>query len=224
MYKAIFFDIDDTLLNFSVANRSAFVKSFGEFNLHHDDLTYSTYKHINHLLWERQKLGEITVQDVINNRFKQLFTALKVDINHDHFRDTFQGNLAKEHTLEEGAAEAIQYLSQKYKLFAASNSILLQQKARLHLAGLLPHFSDLYVSDDVGYEKPDQRFFQTCLARSKIAKEEILFIGDSLEADIKGASSCEIPTCWYNPKQIKNEQDLNITYTIQHLSDLTQIL
>lgn len=41
MYKAIFFDIDDTLLNFSVANRSAFVKSFGEFNLHHDDLTLS---------------------------------------------------------------------------------------------------------------------------------------------------------------------------------------
>ncbi len=224
MFKAIFFDIDDTLLNFSVANRSAFVKSFGAFDLQHDDLTYSTYKQINHQLWEKQKAGQITVQDVINSRFKELFLALKIEIDHDHFRDTFQGNLAREHTLEDGAAEAIEYLSQKYKLFAASNSILHQQRNRLQLAGLLPHFTDLYVSDEVGYEKPDQRFFQTCLARSNIAKEDILFIGDSLEADIKGAASCQIPTCWYNPKQLENKHKLDITYTIQHLSDLAKIL
>ncbi|MCH7378510.1 MULTISPECIES: YjjG family noncanonical pyrimidine nucleotidase [Acinetobacter] len=224
MYKAIFFDIDDTLLNFSVANRAAFIQSFAEFNLDHDDATYSTYKAINHHLWEKQKLGQITVQDVINNRFKQLFRALNLELNHDHFRDTFQGNLAKQHTLEAGAVEAIDYLSQKYKLFAASNSILIQQKARLDLAGLLPHFSDLYISDDIGYEKPDQRFFETCLHRSQIAKEEVLFIGDSLEADMKGAASCQISTCWYNPNNLPNQLQLNITHTIQHLSDLVKIL
>lgn len=224
MYKAIFFDIDDTLLNFSVANRSAFVKSFGQFNLQHDDLTYSTYKNINHQLWEKQKLGQITVQNVIDYRFKELFLALNIELDHDHFRDTFQGNLAKEHTLEDGATEAIQYLSQKYKLFAASNSFLNQQKSRLDLAGLLSHFSDLYISDDIGYEKPDQRFFETCLRRSNIAKEEVLFIGDSLEADMKGAASCEISTCWYNPKNLPNQLQLNITHTIQHLSDLVKIL
>ena len=224
MYKSIFFDIDDTLLDFGVASRSAFINSFDEFNITQDDSTYILYKKINHSLWDKQKNGKITVQDVIDNRFKELFISLDIEVNFNDFRDVFQANLAKEHTVVDGALEVVSYLSEKYQLFAASNSFLNMQKNRLQKANLLNYFSDLYISNEIGYEKPDFRFFEFCLNKSKMVKEEVLFVGDSLDADMKGAFSSGIDTCWFNPKLMENVGDININYIIENLIDLKAIL
>lgn len=224
MYKSIFFDIDDTLLDFGVASRSAFINSFDEFNIKQDDSTYILYKKINHSLWDKQKNGKITVQDVIDNRFKELFMSLDIEVNFNDFRDVFQANLAKEHTVVDGALEVVSYLSEKYQLFAASNSFLNMQKNRLQKANLLNYFSDLYISNEIGYEKPDFRFFEFCLNKSKMVKEEVLFVGDSLDADMKGAFLSGIDTCWFNPKLMENVGDININYTIENLIDLKAIL
>lgn len=224
MYKAIFIDIDDTLLDFNVASKSAFKTSIYDFNLEWNDAIYQTYKNIDDRLWVHQKNGQISVQDVINLRFKELFIQLNIDLDYKYFRDSFQENLSKEHVLIEGALEVIQYLSSKYHLFVASNSLLLMQKSRLKRANLLAYFSDLYISSEIGYEKPDRRFFEICLDRSHISREDVLFVGDSLEADMQGASSCGIDTCWYNPNKLSHDQSIKINYMIQKLTDLKQIL
>ena len=98
------------------------------------------------------------------------------------------------------------------------------QKSRLLSAKLFPFFSDLYVSDDVGYEKPDSRFFEEALKRSNLTSQDVLFIGDSLEADILGASHIGMMTCWYNPGHKKNRMNIKSDYTIDNLSQLKEII
>lgn len=224
MYKAIFIDIDDTLLDFNHACQSAFDKTMDQFNLEKNKAYYELFLKINNILWEQQKRGEISVQDVVDLRFKQLFTSLQIEQNYNYVSNTFQDNLAMEHVLVDGALEIIDYLSGKYSMFAASNSFFEMQKSRLERAHLLPRFSGLFISNEIGFEKPDFRFFETCLNRSGFAKQEILFVGDSLEADMKGAGNYGLDTCWYNPHQLKTDLMLDIQYTVNHLSDLKTFL
>lgn len=222
MYKAIFFDIDDTLLDFNAASQSAFYQSFQMLNIDVEDQYYCIFQNIDHALWQTQKLGKITVDDVINLRFQQLFITLDIDADWGAMRDAFQYHLSLEATIEKGACEILDYLHPKYALYTASNGILAMQKSRLQRAHLLGYFSDLFISSDIGHEKPDPRFFEASLTRSQLSANEILFVGDSWAADIEGANNYGIDTCWHNPKNQQTEDQ--VTFTIQSLLELKDIL
>ena len=223
MPKAIFFDVDDTLLNFGLSSKGALADVFDRFGLNLDDAVQNRYDDINNGLWAEQKRGLRSVQNVIDSRFRMLFDAMEWQVDVEAFRDAYQHNLAQSHVMEQGALETVQQLSEKYQLYVASNSILAMQTSRLRLAKLLPYFQDLFVSNDIGYEKPDLRFFETCLQRSQLQPEDIVFVGDSLEADMAGASGSGMTACWYNPQQKDAPQNIAIQYTITHLSQLTEL-
>lgn len=224
MYKAIFFDIDDTLLDFSSASRAAFIQSCDALNLFQADRLYQKFQAIDQFLWVEQKQGKISVSDVIDRRFHVLFSQETIDLDHAKMRDTFQHHLSLEAQMEAGAHELLTYLSSKYQIYAASNSLWALQHSRLNIAKLLPYFSKLFVSDIIGYEKPAPNFFQECLRQSQWAAHEVLFVGDSLEADMQGAANSKIDTCWYNPQSKNNHIDCHINHQIQTLSELMDIL
>lgn len=224
MYKALFFDVDDTLLDFSLCSHAALSKTFNDFNMEYNDTIYKLFYDIDNRLWLKQKQELISVQDVLNLRFKQLFSCLNLDTDNIAFQSKFQINLSKEHALEPGAIEIIQYLNLKYKLYVTSNGILSMQLSRLKLAGLLPYFSDLFVSDDIGYSKPNVHFFNECLKRCNLHSNEILFVGDSLEADMLGANYSDIDACWYNPYHKVKSVNVKTHYMIKNLLQLKNIL
>lgn len=224
MYTALFFDVDDTLLNFELCSQAALCKTFNFFNIDYNEKVYKLFRDIDHHLWMKQKQGVLAVEEVLNFRFKQLLDGLNLDVDPIKFQSSFQEYLSKECVLEANAIEVIQYLSSKYKLYVTSNGILKMQLERLKLAGLLPYFSDVFVSDEIGYDKPDINFFRECLERSQVNCEGILLVGDSLEADIIGANKSNIATCWYNPNNRIKKVDLKTDYIISNLLQLKKIL
>jgi len=224
MYKALFFDVDDTLLNFKLCSQAALSKAIDIFGIPHDQYIFDLFYEIDNELWAKQKQGLISVQNVLDSRFNELFTRLGINVDSNKFKVAFLENLSNEYILEPGAYDIIRYLSSKYKLYVASNGMLTMQQSRLKQANLFPYFSDLFVSDDIGYEKPDIHFFEECLQRSGLKNKDVLFIGDSLEADILGAHTSGIDTCWYNPTNIFNHKDLKIGYIIEGLHQLKDIL
>ena len=98
------------------------------------------------------------------------------------------------------------------------------QRSRLEIAGLANYFTDLFVSDDIGAEKPSERFFHEAMRRSKTEPRELLFVGDSIEADMIGAARSGIDRCWYNPQQLTAPARPKLNYTITALSELPRIL
>lgn len=224
LFQAIFFDIDDTIMDFKQCSRAALCKSFHELNIKWNDTTIDLFYEIDDALWKRQRQGILSVQEVLNNRFEILFNQLGIKIDSKICRNLFSEKLGQEHILETAAYETIINLSSRYKLYVASNGIKKMQLSRLSLAGLLPYFTDIFVSDDIGFEKPDIRFFNECLRRSGLEAENILFIGDSLEADIKGCQSKGIAACWYNPKHISRPHNQSLEYEIDNLQELRKFL
>ena len=62
-------------------------------------------------------------------------------------------------------------------------------------------FDGLFISGELGFEKPDVRYFER--VRDTIedfCPEHTILIGDSLTSDIKGANNFGLDSCWYNPK------------------------
>jgi putative hydrolase of the HAD superfamily len=66
----------------------------------------------------------------------------------------------------------------------------------LESGGFMPHLDSVVISDAYGLRKPRPEIFEHVLENLGVTPEETLHVGDSLRADIGGASPCGISTVW----------------------------
>lgn len=224
MYKAIFLDIDDTIFDFELCSRNALKDSFLKLNIPYKESYYTVFKEIDNMLWSKQKSGKLTVEEVLNKRFKILFRDINIDANTSSAKDIFKTSLSNQYIFTPNAYEIIEYLYGKYEIYAASNGNLSTQLNRLKLAGILEFFKDIFVSDDIGYEKPNINFFKESLRRGNLKPSEVFLIGDSIEADIIGGKNYDIDTCWYNPNNKVSPYDIELDCIISNLIELKKRL
>ena len=110
-------------------------------------------------------------------------------------------------------------LSKKYDLYLVSNGEPSVQYPRIKASGLDKIFKGLFISSEIGHQKPKKEFFDYIEKHIEgFNKEAAIVIGDSLTSDIKGAIDANISTCWFNPKGFKSH--LNIDYIISSLDEL----
>ena len=118
-------------------------------------------------------------------------------------------------------------LSQKgqYTIVAVTNGTKIAQEKKLRLSGLDKIFDRIFISEDVGWEKPNKEFFDYVFEKLNITdKSEAIIIGDSLTGDIKGGYMAGIDTCWYNPNHKPNTLNIPITYEIDKIGKITDIV
>ena len=113
----------------------------------------------------------------------------------------------------------------KYTLVAVTNGTKVAQDKKLRLSGLDKIFDAIFISEDVGAEKPKKEYFDYVFEKLGIKnKKEVLIIGDSLTSDILGGFNTGIDTCWFNPSHKPNTLDVPVTYEIDNLGKLSEIL
>lgn len=224
MYKAIFLDIDDTVFNFKKCSEGALKDTFSTLNLEYNNNVFESFSEIDERLWKQQKEELISVADVLDIRFRELLETLGLDYDASHVKTHFGNLLGEQYIMEPGIEAVLKNLSADYKIYAASNGVLTMQDNRLELAGLKQYFTDLFVSDDIGYAKPNINFFSESMKRSGFLSSEILMVGDSLVSDIQGAREAGIDSCWYNPYGLENESEVKLDFEINHLKGLLKIV
>ena len=224
MYKAIFLDIDDTVFNFKKCSESALKETFSTLNLEYNKNVFESFSAIDERLWKQQKEELLTVAEVLDIRFAELSETLGLNYDSNLAKEHFGKLLGEQYIMEPGIEEVLKELSADYKIYAASNGVLTMQENRLELSGLNKYFTDLYVSDDLGYAKPNINFFTESMNRAKLQPSEILMIGDSLVSDITGARAAGIDSVWYNPYGLENLSKISADYEIKDLHELAGIL
>jgi len=75
-------------------------------------------------------------------------------------------------------------------------------------AGFDSHLDAIVVSDAVGWRKPRGEIFDHVLRELEVAPDEVLHVGDSLRADIGGASALGIRNAWITRRIVDPEQAL----------------
>jgi len=225
MIKAVFIDIDNTLLSFSEYVKSAMRDGFSQLGIGvYTDESFATFNRINDGLWHRIEQGTLTLEELKKIRWNLIFAELGIDYDGVAFEKYFRDKLNFSAIPEKGAHEMLEYLSGKYVLCTASNGPYDQQINRLRVGGMLDRFEYNFISSKIGAQKPSREFFEAAFnelhaAHPDILPEETMIIGDSVSSDIAGGRAFGMKTCLYLKKD-SGDAD----YIITDLSEIKNIL
>ena len=99
------------------------------------------------------------------------------------------------------------------------------QHPRLDDSGIRPYFKGIFISEELGADKPSKSFFDACFAAIPgFRTEEAVMVGDSLTSDIRGGRDAGLRTVWFNPQGREPRADIRPDYTIHALSELPSLL
>lgn len=225
-YKALFLDMDGTFLDFAAAERGAFYKTFLEHKIQPEESCYRRYSAINDSLWKAFERGEIEKDAIRRRRFSLLFEELGIDLDGAAAETFYETALGREHALMPHGREVLEFLSERYPLYVVTNGFQKVQESRLKLADIERFITKTFISEQIGYQKPQKEFFDACFAGivPAPARQEVLLIGDSLTSDIQGARNAGIASCWFNPEGRFNESSVRPDYEIRSLLELKELL
>lgn len=225
MYKFLLIDLDDTILDFHKAERIALSKTLESFGIAPTEGVCARYSQINRDHWERLERKELTRDQVAVGRFCVLFKELGVEGDAALCSARYWENLSVGHYFLPGAPEAIDVLSKKYNLYIASNGTASVQAGRLKSANIGHYFQDIFISQEMGADKPAKAYFDRCFARiPDFDPAKAMIVGDSLTSDILGGIHAGITTCWVNPNHAPGREDIRPDYEIESLSQLPELL
>ena len=149
-YKAIFLDIDDTLLDYDICCRQAFDYAMEAIGHPSSDELFQLFFAISGRLFEEAKRGLHTIAEVM-----ELYPAEFIERSGlpaeqlEDFKHAFRRGWGLSHAKVAGADTLLQALHGRYRLFAASNSFAHLQRQRLQLAGRCPMLEDAYLSSQL---------------------------------------------------------------------------
>ncbi|MGE8000339.1 YjjG family noncanonical pyrimidine nucleotidase [Lysinibacillus sp. NPDC093190] len=224
-YETLLFDVDDTLLDFDLAENAALDRLFKQENIAVTGAMIARYKEINESMWRAFERGEVSKDALHNTRFSIALKEFGFEVDGEYFEAIFQKYLKEAHHYVDGAYEVIEQLADSYELYVVSNGKTITQNKRLEDANLAQFFNGVFISEQTGYQKPMPAFFDYVFGRiDNINKDKTMIIGDSLTSDVKGGLQAGIDTCWFNIRNIENTSDIQPHFEIKKLHDLHLLL
>ncbi len=223
MFDAILWDVDGTLLDFIASQRESLFTCFELFGFGKcTEEMHQRYSAINISLWEMLERGERTKAEILTERFRRFFaeTGLPEEKAED-FNAEYEKRLPDTVRFFPHALETVEALKGKVIQCSVTNGTKYVQERKMNETPLGGLFDRLFISETVGAEKPDPRFFEAVFrALRDIPKERILIVGDSLTSDILGGLRAGIHTCWFNPDGKKGREEIRPEYEIRDLREV----
>ena len=226
-FDILLWDVDGTLLDFIAAEKAAVQTLFREFGLGEcTDERVERYSRINKEYWERLERGELSKPEILVRRFADFFASEGLDASKaPEFNEQYQVRLGDTVVFCDDSYELLSSLRGRVKQYAVSNGTVVAQTRKLRRSGFDRLLDGVFLSEELGYEKPATEFFdQVFAAIGEPDRERMLIVGDSLTSDITGGNRAGIRTCWYNPKGEPNLTAAHADYEIRDLHGILDII
>ena len=225
MIRHVFLDVDNTILDFNKAEAIALEKPLSALSVPHSPEVIRRYSQLNLAQWKLLEQGKLTREQVKVRRYRLLFDELKTDASPEKAARIYEGLLGQGHYFIDGAVEMLQALYGSFHLYLATNGTASVQKSRLKSAEIEPFFEQIFISEELGCNKPETAFFERCFAAiPDFKKEEAVMVGDSLTSDILGGIRAGIRTVWFNKDLNESSGEIRPDHTIKALSELPGLL
>ena len=224
-YSFLLFDADNTLLDFDENERVSLSETFRHFGLPCGDKVLRLYHDINLMYWEMLARKEIERDVLLIKRFETLFERMGVKADPVAVENRYREGLGRGCQLMKGAVEVCGELRKDYGLYIITNGVASTQHNRLEGSGLSAYMDGIFISDEIGYNKPDREFFEYVEKHIPgFDRRKALVVGDSLFSDIRGGVDYGIDTCWLNIYNAENTSEIRPTYTIRDIVELPGLL
>lgn len=210
MIKGVLFDMGGTL----VENIDIKLENIGD----------CLYKYVNHNVFSKEYFDEYfekRVIELLKNRGEKeyQFSSLVKGLASKFYILQDLGILEKEccdnlckYYLVDNVIEYLDYLKMKgVKMIVLSNTCFSKDVIvnQLDQFGLINYFSDVVVSSEYGVRKPNEEFFKAGLKKIGLKSNEVIMIGNSLWADVEGASRLGIKSILIDEKGDFDKKELN---------------
>lgn len=224
-YKFLLFDADNTLLDFTRSEEAAIRSTMTHSGILPTNELCVSYSRINDGLWKALERKEIDKATLKTLRFEIFVKENSLTADPKLMARLYVENLSKQPFVIDGAKELLLSLQNDYEIYIITNGIGFVQRGRMGASSINGLYKKLYISEDIGYEKPDKRYFERVFADiENFDRSRTLIIGDSLSSDIKGALNCSVDCCYFSSNGKIPSGDIRPTYTITKLSQLHDIL
>lgn len=224
-YTNLLFDLDGTLFDFDAGETYAFHKVCDYFHIPFSLDVLALYQGINLSYWKAYERGEITTTALSVARFRDFSSAVDANGDPTLMSKLYQDHLGEDCTPIKDALSTCRILRERgYTLSIITNGRSTTQHSRLSKSELASMISGLFISEEIGFQKPKPEYFDYVFSKLAIKPSQALVIGDSLTSDIRGGIQYGIDTCWFNPKRATNTLSQSPTYEITDLNELLSIL
>ncbi len=224
-FSTLLMDMDNTIFDFDAAEREGVKEVLRLNGFEPDDELIERYHQVNQSCWQAFERGEIRREQIFENRFPRFFATLGKEIDAPAVEKAYRAKLNAGTQLLPGARKICEWLSERYDLYIVTNGLAATQRSRLVPAGMDGYFKDIFISEEMGSQKPQKEFFDACFPR--IAEKDLskmLIIGDSLTSDIQSGINTGIATCWLNRSGQPAADDITPDFEIHSLEELRNIL
>ncbi len=203
--KFIYFDLDDTLLDHKKAEENGLKDVHSHFEevrkVNLDELT-SVYHRINRGLWEEYGAGLIDRKILHRFRFEETFAELEIPTDLYAEAGQVYMNYYRNHwEWVSGAKEAFLHIRANFETGLITNGFAETQWMKINQFGFKEQVKHIVISEEVGIMKPNPGIFDHATDLAKVDREDILYIGDSFNSDIKGGKSAGWQVAWFTKEK-----------------------
>ena len=218
-------DIDNTLFDFDKTEQNALKATMERYGAPFSMDFLERYRSSNRHLWELFEKGEIERSDIMKNRFNSLISEYSVHADIGEMNEFYTDRLSEGYYPCEGAEELCRRLYGKVKIYIVTNGLVKVQHGRLAKCPFADCFENVFISEDIGAQKPTKEYFDRVFSLIKCNdRSKAIILGDSLTSDMQGGRNAGITTCRILPKGEKPSGNALCDYEITSLSQFADIV
>lgn len=225
-YKYVLLDADMTLFDFERSEAEALEEVLTARGYPADAETTSLYRRINSALWDAAARGEVDQDFLTVERFAAFMRVKGGDHDPRTFNRDYLEALGRHGYLLPGAEEFCRALAAGgCELAIVTNGLPAAQWGRFNASPLKEIVPHMFVSMELGYQKPQREYFdKVCAALGITDRREAVVVGDGLSTDIKGGRNAGIDTVWFNPGGLPPDPAILPTRTAGSYAELLELL
>lgn len=232
--RAIFFDMDDTLLDGVTAMTVSWELVCGEYaprlGCEAEPLRLAIRKHASEFWKDEEAVGHwrVALDDARTLIVESALEAEGWDTS--LARDIALEYAAhhREHSkLFEDTVETLEELrAAGYKLGMITNGHGVPQRAKINAHDLARHMDAIVIEGEFGKGKPAGEVFEHAMASLRVGPHESWHVGDNLYADVGGAKAAGMHAVWIHRERLEPREDIPVRpdRVIAHLRELREIL
>ncbi|ADU29921.1 HAD-superfamily hydrolase, subfamily IA, variant 1 [Evansella cellulosilytica DSM 2522] len=232
-WKAVFFDLDNTLYSHEKAFEAAIEWCYKVFIRkkvvdHECSFTkfFKVFKKNCDIFWplyEQKKLSRVEYKRVrFNETMKSLhlpFDEKDADLFHQEYEDVV-GSYSEAYP---GLYDLFTFLNTckiKYGIITNGNVKVQNSKMnKLKLRRWIPE-KYIFISEQIGFHKPDYRLFSFVKESVNMKNEECIYIGDSWSQDVVGAKNAGWDAIFLNTRNEERKTDHEVIKELYTLHDV----
>lgn len=224
-YDIVLLDADMTLWDFVASEKCALADVTLSLGVEITPEMEAYYHKVNAHVWHLFDLKEIDREELTTRRFREYLDFLGVGDDPAEVNHRYEEALGNYSIMLDGAEDMSRRLAEHCPLYILTNGLHTAQTGRFNKSPIKPYIKEMFISQDMGTQKPDREYFEQVFAAIGLTdRSRAVMVGDSLYSDIKGGINAGVDTIWYNPEHKSPNPDIVPTYEVDTMEKIIEII